>query len=361
MASHGDSSHGLSERIAALTPKTSLSYGLIWLSICCLLIHYVAVAFTGFESRASLEGWREAGLIVGLLGGGWYALNRFYGNRWREMVVRVGLVGTILLLFTLIARWLVPDSVEWSDQVRLFFAYPLSYAALLYWLYRRFSNVPPAWTESSLASVAILLTIGGSAALIAATVDSNVVNTVCVGLGAPCYLIAGAHGFRALSDRNQNRVMSAPWSALCLILLVVGGLLSVTMLSPNADLWTHNATLADVPHEFVSAAGIALILGMGNQIAAELRGQNIRVTGWVPYWLVTGGTLLTVLGLAAVGLVESVLIRLEIALIGEWIAPLAAIWWGGVCLISAGLAIYALTYFLRRPPSIGAPDYRPRR
>lgn len=331
-----------------------------WLALGCLTLYFGGVIIGGFNARASLAGWREAGLIAGLIGGGGYVFNSFYGNRHGEQVLQVGVIGALLLIATTFARWLLPDA-SWLDQVRLLFAYPLCIAPLLYWLYRRFSNVPPAWAESSLTSVAVLLTVGGLTLLVGTTTDSNAIKIACAGLGSVCYLVVGAHGFRALSDRNQNRVMSAPWSALCLILLVAGGLLSAVMALPDAMIWSQNTALESMPNELISSAVLALILAVGNQSAAEMRGENRRVTGWVPFWLATGGFLLMALGMSAVGLVESVLIRLEVAEIEEWIAPLRAIWRSGTGLVTAGLAVYALTYFLRRPRSTTAPDYRRRR
>src|SRR5262249_53395438 len=104
------------------------------------------------------------------------------------------------------------------------------------------------------------------------------------------YLIFAAHSYHALSDRNPTHTLAAHWYALSLVLFLLGiGLIGALQAAPEVHSYTTGTRLSDLQSTLTLLAVVSMSLGFINQATAELRGQNRRVTGLMPFWLVAFG------------------------------------------------------------------------
>ncbi len=238
-------------------------------------------------------------------------------------------------------------------------AYVLAAVALGYWLMHRFSDVPQGWVDSSLYTVAGLLALAGTLVSLSGfyalsapewAITLGHVGTVIVPI---LYLIVAAHSYKALSSRNPTMTLAAHWYALGLLLLLIGqGLLGGLQAAPGIYQWTVGTRLSDLQTTLTALSVIAIVLGVVNQVTAEIRGQNRRVTGLTSFWLVAFGIVGGGLALGGAGLAQTYLER--IAGIGyletqTLIVPLYVLWLMGWLATALGIGIYALTLWLRRP------------
>jgi len=140
---------------------------------------------------------------------------------------------------------------------------------------------------------------------------------------------------------------------LGLLLFLLGpGLLGGLQAAPGIHQWTVGTRLSDLQMTLTAFAVVAVVLGVINQVTAELRGQNGRVTGFTPFWLVAFGVVGGAAALGSAGVVQTYLER--ITGIGyletqTLIMPLYALWLVGLLSAALGIGIYALTFWLRRP------------
>jgi nitric oxide reductase subunit B len=167
------------------------------------------------------------------------------------------------------------------------------------------------------------------------------------------YLIFAAHSYRALSSRNPTVTLAAHWYTMGLLLLLLGpGLLGGLQAAPGIRQWTAGTRLSDLQTTLTALAVVAIVLGVINQAAAEVRGQNRRVTGLAPFWLVSFGVIGGGAALAGAGIAQTYLERilgmgyLETQTL---IVPLYALWVLGWLSVALGTGIYALAFWARRP------------
>lgn len=234
-------------------------------------------------------------------------------------------------------------------------AYVLAAVALGYWLMRRFSNVSQDWADSSLYTVAGLLAVVGTLVVLSSLYAPGVGVLGGIGLIAVpiLYLIVAAHSYHALSNRNPTVTLAAHWYALGLLLLLLGpGLLGGLQAAPGIRQWTAGTRLSDLQMTLTALAVVAIVLGVVNQAAAELRGQNRRITGLMPFWLMAFGIMGGALALGGAGLAQTYLERilgvgyLETQTL---IIPLYALWVLAWLSVALGVGIYALGFWARRP------------
>ncbi len=244
--------------------------------------------------------------------------------------------------------------------VNLNVAYGLAAVALGYWLMHRFSDVPQGWADSSLYTVAGLLSLAGMLVSLAGFYPLGgftVLGNFAVIVVPVLYLIYAAHSYRALSSRNPTVTLAAHWYALGLLLFLLGpGMLGGLQAAPGIHQWTAGTRLSNLQATLTALAVIAVVLGVINQAAAELRGQNRRITGLAPFWLVAFGIVGGGAALGGAGLAQTYLERIIGVSYLETqtlIAPLYALWVLGWLSVALGVGIYALAFWARRPIDIG--------
>jgi hypothetical protein len=231
-------------------------------------------------------------------------------------------------------------------------AHTTAAAALGFWLLYRFSNVTAAWAEPGTVITATMLATAGTLLAIARlnAWEDSLLLRIAGGLAAlatplACMIYA-AHGYRGLSDRNPSRTLAAHWFALMLALLLVGvGMLGAILALPAAARSVHGTLLADMPLWAARHAVLALTLGMVNQIAAETRTENRRVTGLLPFWSMAFGWIGAGLALTGAGLVQAYARSVPFE---PDLGPLYALHLLGLLGAGFGAVVYALGFWVRR-------------
>jgi nitric oxide reductase subunit B len=238
-------------------------------------------------------------------------------------------------------------------------AYPLAAVALGFWLMRRFSNVPSLWADQGVYSVAGMVTVAGVLVslpafyVLGAPDWAKVLGNAALMVVPILDLIFAAHCYRALSDRNPTHTLAAHWFALSLVLFLLAiGFIGAIQAVPGVSQWTIGTRLSDLQSTLTLLAVVAVSLGFINQSTAELRGQNRRVTGLMPFWLVAFGILGSGIALGLAGVVQSFLERqLSVGYLDTQtlLIPLYTGWVIGLAVLTVGVVIYSLIFWLRRP------------
>ena len=236
-------------------------------------------------------------------------------------------------------------------------AYPLMAISLGYWLKHRFSDLTPAWLEQDIYIAAGLVLLAGvclTFARIQASADWVVTVGNFAAVIAPLlYLLVIARCYPALTQRNGTHTLAAHWFSLSLLLFFLGfGLVAAVQLAPAIRPYTLGTGLADLQSTLTLLAAVVMSLGVVNQAAAELRGQNWRITGLTPFWLVSVGILGGGLALAAAGVVQVYLERLlSIGYLDTQalLVPLYIGWIMGMIVLLLGIVLYALGFWSHRP------------
>jgi len=235
-------------------------------------------------------------------------------------------------------------------------AYPLTAVALGFWLMRRFSNVPQLWADMGVYNVSTLMALAGGLLTAAMVIPPGVHSwpgNVALFAVPFAYLVFAAHSYRALADRNPTFTLAAHWLALAVILFLLGmGVVAVLNAVPALRQWTIGTRLSDLQTTLQAWAIMAVILGVVNQATAELRGQNRRVTGYTPFWLVTFGVIGGGLALGIAGAAQTYMERvLSVGYLDSQalLVPLYAFWVLGLVSIALGMIVYGLALWLRRP------------
>jgi len=227
--------------------------------------------------------------------------------------------------------------------------------AIAFWVLTRISNSASEWIESSLLRVAGVFLIAGT--LTSASQVLHLPNAIqAAGIGAALMSVFAsawliAHSYRALSNRAPINTLAAHWYLLGVILLTVGnGVLGALLSLPVVHAVVQGTQLTVLQTHLNAVGLLAWILGFINQAVAEMRGQNFRITGLVPFWCVALGLGGASLALFAAGIVQVYLERLmsmgyletQTALV-----PLYALWIIGLLIFAPGVAFYALGFRAR--------------
>jgi hypothetical protein len=276
--------------------------------------------------------------------------------RWSPFA-RVWLIGiTLSGLCTLTDLFPTSPIHSLAANLNLNVAYVLMAIALGFWLMLRFSNISQLWVDESLYNVAGLLTLAGiliSIVQLFPTPEPQFIIELMLSLVPLAYIILAAHSYRGLSDRNSSQTLAAHWYALAILLFLVGtGFLGALLTIPRVNWWVHTTHLTEAQTNLTALAVVALILSLMNQIGAELRGENRRITGLLPFWLIAFGIFGGNLALGTAGVVQVYLARVltlppdqnQILLI-----PLYILWILGWLTTATGFLIYALGFWARRP------------
>ena len=245
---------------------------------------------------------------------------------------------------------------RWAEALwlfRLHAAYGIVSVSILFWLMRRFSAVESAWIDDGARIVAALVFLGGSLISIAPLGFPPIISLSAAPLIMLSHMILAGHAYRALSQRTADASLAPHWIALAtLFWLIGGGFLGAIGSQSGLHQALRGTSLADARSWLMIWIHVSVALAFVNSSAGELRGDNRRATGYVPFWLAGFGVALSTIVGAGRGLVEIYLrevTTLDAAALPELLLPLTALWM--ICLLAVGCGIltYALGYRARRP------------
>lgn len=345
--------------------ESVLQYG-FWLWTLLLILAFLGGIFGVLEGRNLLELPRflDVYQLIVLFA----LIVTISANGLRSSSIRVWSVGMMIALIGILAGLIQPaDYVQdrvWrllSVGLQFNIAYPLAATALGYWLIRRFSGVPRIWTDMGVYTVGGLLAIAGVLVTVpplfrlGAEQISVTLGYVALIVVPILYLIVSSHGYGALSERSQtpSHSLAAHWYTLSLLLMLVSvGFLGGLQAGVDVGQWTSGTRLTDLQSTLTLLGVVAMGLGVVNQGASDLYGQQKRINGLTPFWLVAFGAIIAGLALGGAGIAQMYMERvLSIGYLDvqTLITPLYVVWTLGLLLLAAGIGIYALTFWLRRP------------
>lgn len=318
---------------------TRFAYYLLSLSIWLATVYAVVVAVLPGEPQ-----WLfDAALLIGLVGA-WEQIARKPDGSRRVMLPLVVGVGLLILGFMLDTRY----------YLHPYMGYGLASLALIYWLLRRFSTVSEAWYELSLRITPLLMAL----AMLPLIFDGGV---IIAPVTTPILiLIIAGHARHGLEERRANPTLTVPWVALTVSLWIGVGLVAGIAAYPPLRPDVTGTLIESVSANWIRFATLSALFAMGNQITADLHGEERRITGWSAYWLIAFGTIIGGVILLCAGVVEVYLNYLDTpsSEIRHLLQPLMALCrWA----IAGGALIYALQFFMRRPPGLLSSDSEPRR
>ncbi|MBN8590834.1 MAG: hypothetical protein J0M33_03715 [Anaerolineae bacterium] len=338
---------------------------ILWLTHSAILLLDGALRFSGAVEEIE-GGWAatllEAAVLAGLMGSVIYAkATGVHGS-----VLLLGFTAGGLLLISVGLQVLVsgagpeaPYNLSLAQGMRHYLAYPLAAVALGFWLARRFSRLPEIWFQIGIyiaggviLLAGVLLTLADLYPFAAASWITDF-TTIAAFLIPLLLLIYARHAYAPLANRSDSPALAAHWAALCLLLLLWGMGLAGSITAPVViRQWIYGTRLMDLQPWLTLYAVLAMALGGINQAAMELRGLPRRVTGLMPFWLMSFG--LNGLGITwlLVGTGQLYLGRMA-GLAPQGVNELTRLLYIGQVIAAAlmllGAAIYALQLWVRRP------------
>ena len=321
--------------------RTALSLWRLWTALAV-----VSVALSPFASETALDLAAALALLL--------ALALSYRAAGASVSLRVWRMAMLLIGVNLVAASLLEGRA--LDALRAFqlqVAYPVAGLSVMFWLMRRYSRVEADWAADGLRITALLVTLAGSLISLGrlglpAALSAGA--TAIIPLG---YMILAAHSYRALSSRNENASLAPHWIALAtLFWLVGGGFLGALSIQPAIGEAMRGTDLAQAQDWLARWVLLAIVLAFVNESATSLRGDNRRVTGFAPLWLIAFGAGLATVVQACRGVLQIYLreaAAVEASAMPELLLPLTVVWIICLFAVAAGIVVYALGFWLRRP------------
>lgn len=271
--------------------------------------------------------------------------------------LRVWQVGMMLTIGSLLSQFVVHG--DWQAVValfRIYVGYGICGVSIMFWLMTHWSNVRVLWARDGVYIVASLIGLSGlliSLARLGLHPGLGVLSAFMIPI---CYMIFAGHHYRALKDRTHDQSLSAHWIAIAVLFWMAGGgFLGTLSTQGNLPLWIGDTQLASAQIGWMMWGILAIILSLVNYQAATLRGENRRVTGYMPLWLITFGHGLALLVQSCMGVVEIYLSRIvgiDPAHVTVLLLPMQLVWMICLLAVAIGIGIYALGYWKRRPKTI---------
>ncbi len=305
----------------------------------------LAAVLSPFEFGLLLDGVTALALLIILLKSGGAAGSSFK-RIWR--------LSLLLIAASLPAAHIAPSAmgpalVAFQRQA----AFALGALSIVFWLMPRYSAVGREKALESLPIAALLLLLGGSLISL-----GRIPLPALIGLGATpliilSYIILANHLARSLRDRHENASLATHWIALAALCWLAGaGVLGALLIQSDIG-----GALADTD---ISAAQdwlgdwciAAVVLAFINETATSLRGDNRRVTGYVPLWLIAFGVGSSFIAQLCRGVAQFYLREFgaDAPLSeAELLLPITVVWLIGLLVVATGIVVYALGYFARRP------------
>lgn len=338
---------------------------LLWLTHSAILLMDGALRFSG--AAGGIEGgWTatllEAAVLAGLMGSIIYTKV----TRVHNSVLTLGFTAGGLLIMSLGLQIVfsgtgpeAPYNLSLAQGMRHYIAYPLAAVALGFWLARRFSRLPEIWFQIGIYIAGGVILLAGVFLTLAdlypfaAAPWITSYTTVAAFLIPLLLLIYARHAYAPLANRSDSPALAAHWAALCLLLLLWGMGLAGSITSPVViRQWIYGTRLIDLAPWLTLYASLAMSLGGINQATMELRGLPRRVTGLMPFWLMSFG--LNGLGITwlLVGTGQLYLGRMA-GLAPQGVNELTRLLYIGQVIASGlmlmGAVIYAIQLWVRRP------------
>lgn len=300
----------------------------------------------------------QAGVLVGAVG----LIGRAAAAR--SGVVLVWMVGLILHVAGLLLLLIPFDHplTAWTARSLALTVQTggLMLAALgvIYWLLHRVSDVTPGWAQSSLYTTAGLLVIAAAARIVSdlagllPTGSLDTFSALLSGAAVVGWLIVLAHAYHALSRRNSTQTLAGHWIVLAYLAWFIGALISAAASVPALRPNLAGTRALDAADSLIALGLVAIVLAAINHITAELRGENRRITGLIPVWLVSAGAIGGSLLLAIAGIVQAYLeraVQLGYLETQALLVPLYIGWVAALILIALGAVSYGLGLYARRP------------
>lgn len=234
----------------------------------------------------------------------------------------------------------------------------LAALAPIYWVFQRVADVAPSWAQSSLFTTAGLVTLAVAARIttdLTALLPSGSLDAFSALLNGGAvigWLVVLIHGLYALSRRSAAQTLAGHWIALAYLVWLCSAVISVATAIPALRPYLAGTRALDAVADLTAAGLIAVVLGVISQIAADVRGENHRIIGWMPVLLVSAGAVGGGLLLTMAGVVQAYLERaVQIGYLDAQalLVPLHIGWAGGVGLIGLGALVYGLRLYAQRP------------
>ncbi len=318
----------------------------IWLRRLWTTLVIASVGASPFEFGAALDLAAAIALLLFLAAS--------YREGGSSVYLRVWQAGLLLIVVSLVAAQLFDSRA--LDAVRAFrlqVAYPIAGLSTMFWLMRRYSQVEADWAADGLRTVTLLVTLGGGLISL-----GRLGLPVLVSLGATpliplCFILLAGHSYRALSSRNENATLAPHWIATAtLFWLVGGGFVGTLSIQPAISEAIRGTDLARAQDWLAGWVVLAIVLAFVNESASSLRGDNRRVTGYVPLWLITFGVALASIVMACRGVAQITLrdvAAVEASAMPEVLLPLTVVWIICLLAVAAGIVTFGLGFWLRRP------------
>jgi len=318
----------------------------LWLRRLWTALVIASVALSPFDFDTALD---LATAILVLV-----SLAASYQSGERSVYQRVWQIGLLLIAASIVgAQPLAGQALEAARAFRLQAAYPTAGLAIMFWLMRRYSRVDDEWAGDGLRIVAVLVFLAGGLISLGRLGLPVVISYGAAALAPLCYIILAGHSYRALASRNENASLAPHWIALAtLFWLVGGGFLGTLAIQPAINAAIQGTDLAAAQDWLARWVLLAIVLAFVNEAASALRGDNRRVTGYVPLWLIAFGAGLAGITQACRGVAQiylRVIGGLDTAAMREELLPLTVVWIICLSAVAVGILAYALGFWLRRP------------
>lgn len=259
--------------------------------------------------------------------------------------LRVWQLGMLLVVLLLPLRaWFAHVT---TDYLLTHIAYGVSLVGITFWLMTRWSHVRIEWAHDGVWIVSGVVALAGALVSFAPLAVGSIKLVMGI-IILPCYMILAGHHYRALRDRTHDMSLSPHWVAMATVMWLGAGFIGVVAVVVG----TH---LMHVQLTFIRWVAIMINLSMVNYVITHLHGQNKRVTGYIPLWLIGFGVGLVGIATLCQAIIEIYLrslLQLATHQVDMLLLPMTiavVICW---FVVVAGVIIYALGYIARRPKII---------
>lgn len=268
--------------------------------------------------------------------------------------IRCWQLGLLLTAITLPLEHIVAGAVATAIAVfQVQVAFGLCALSIVFWLAPRYSSVDQEAAQESLHIAAALLCLGGSLNSLGRLGLPEFIGLSAAPLIVLCFILLASHVARALRQRNENASLATHWIALATLFWLVGSGFLGALSANSAVSQAVNTTDFPAAQDWLGGwIVISIVLAFGNEAATSLRGDNRRVTGYAPLWLIGFGVGLAFITQLCRGVVQFYLREFAAPAPGseaESLLPITVVWLICLLAVAAGIVAYALGFYLRRP------------